>query len=98
MARVDWPPPDNAEGQNSIGSNIERPGSTSTTKQPAGVQWSSPALAKPRDFRSWMRSPAQAVMSVFVPNRIAPVGHALTQAGSSPTPTRSEHKVHLYDL
>ncbi len=45
-----------------------------------------------------MRSPAQAVMSVFDPNMIAPVGHALTQAGSSPTPTRSEHKVHLYDL
>ena len=31
-------------------------------------------------------------MSVFEPNMIAPVGQALTQAGSSPTPTRSEHK------
>ena len=45
-----------------------------------------------------MRSPAQSVMSVFEPNMIAPVGHALTQAGSSPTATRSEHSVHLYDL
>ena len=45
-----------------------------------------------------MRSPAHAVMAVLVPNMIAPVGQAFTQAGSSPAPTRSEHKVHLYDL
>jgi hypothetical protein len=45
-----------------------------------------------------MRSPAQAVMCVFDPNMIAAVGHALTQACSTPTATRSEHNLHLCDL
>src|SRR6185369_1784633 len=34
-------------------------------------------------------------MSAFVPKCRHPVGHALIQAGSSPTLTRSEHNVHL---
>ena len=42
-----------------------------------------------------MRSPAHAVMSDLVPNTIAPVGHALAQAGDWPTATRSLHSVHL---
>ena len=58
----------------------------------------SPACSKPRDLSSSTRSPAQLVMSVLDPNMIAPVGQVLTQAGSSPTFTRSEHSVHLYDL
>jgi len=37
-------------------------------------------------------------MSSFVPKEMAPVGQVFTQAGSKPTPTRSEHKVHLYAL
>ncbi|MOA60801.1 hypothetical protein D3C78_1857850 [compost metagenome] len=37
-------------------------------------------------------------MSSLVPKTMAPVGQALTQAGSWPTATRSEHKVHLYAL
>jgi len=45
-----------------------------------------------------MRSPAQAVISVFDPNMIAPVEHALTTGRFKADPTRSEHKVHLYDL
>jgi len=34
-------------------------------------------------------------MSAFEPNKMAPVGHAFTQAGSNPTATRSEHNVHI---
>ena len=34
-------------------------------------------------------------MSALLPKLIAPVGQVFTQAGSSPTATRSEHKVHL---
>src|SRR5262252_5747042 len=37
-------------------------------------------------------------MSALLPNVIAPVGQVLTQAGSRPTATRSEHSVHLYAL
>src|SRR5579862_8765452 len=37
-------------------------------------------------------------MSSLLPKVIAPVGHVLTHAGSRPTPTRSEHSVHLYAL
>ncbi len=37
-------------------------------------------------------------MASLVPNMMAPVGQVLTQAGSRPTATRSEHKVHLYAL
>jgi hypothetical protein len=35
-------------------------------------------------------------MSALVPDEIAWVGQALAQAGSRPTGTRSEHKVHLW--
>ena len=45
-----------------------------------------------------MRSPAHFVISSLVPNMIAPVGHALAQAGSKPTATRSEHKRALVGL
>ena len=38
------------------------------------------------------------LISSLVPNTRAPVGQALMQAGSRPTATRSEHKVHLYAL
>ena len=34
-------------------------------------------------------------MSSLVPKMIAPVGQVFTQAGSRPTATRSEHRVHL---
>jgi hypothetical protein len=54
-------------------------------------------LSKPRHLRSIVRSSAKAIMSVFDPNMMAPVGHAFTHAGSNPTDTRSEHKVHLYE-
>ncbi|MNG35653.1 hypothetical protein D3C84_1224500 [compost metagenome] len=37
-------------------------------------------------------------MSSLVPKTMAPVGQVFTQAGSSPTDTRSEHRVHLYAL
>ena len=37
-------------------------------------------------------------MSSLEPNTSAPVGQVLTQAGSIPTDTRSEHSVHLYAL
>ena len=42
-----------------------------------------------------MRSAAWSIIAAFVPNMIAPVGQVFTQAGSSPTVTRSEHSVHL---
>ena len=45
-----------------------------------------------------MRVSAWSFMASLVPNMMAPVGQVLTQAGSRPTPTRSEHSVHLYAL
>ncbi len=42
-----------------------------------------------------MRSEAYSCMSSLVPKCSAPVGQAFTQAGSRPTPTRSEHSEHL---
>src|SRR6266496_1262324 len=42
------------------------------------------------------RSSAMNFMSSLDPNFRQPVGHALMQAGSSPAPTRSEQRVHLY--
>ena len=55
------------------------------------------AFANPECSRSCVaRASASARMSAFVPNRRQPVGHALMQAGSSPCPTRSEQRVHLY--
>src|SRR6266850_7902475 len=55
-----------------------------------------PASAKPDCSRSWVaRASASSVISDFVPKCRQPVGQALMQAGSSPTPTRSEHNVHL---
>ncbi len=45
-----------------------------------------------------MRRSAWLCMASLVPNMMAPVGQVLTQAGSRPTATRSEHKVHLYAL
>ncbi|MNJ54928.1 hypothetical protein D3C77_503930 [compost metagenome] len=54
-----------------------------------------PALSKPRDLRSTIRSAACSFMSSLLPNTIAPVGQVFTHAGSRPTATRSEHKVHL---
>src|ERR1035441_2781999 len=46
--------------------------------------------------RSWVaRRSARSFMSSFEPKWRQPVGQALMQAGSSPAPTRSEHKVHL---
>ncbi|MNY42125.1 hypothetical protein D3C86_1769880 [compost metagenome] len=45
-----------------------------------------------------MRSSACWCMSSLVPKTMAPVGQALTHAGSMPTATRSEHSVHLYAL
>ena len=45
-----------------------------------------------------MRAWACSFISSLVPNSIAPVGQVLTQAGSCPTATRSEHRVHLYAL
>ena len=42
-----------------------------------------------------MRDAASAFMSSLVPKCRHPVGHALTQAGSSPTCTRSTQSVHF---
>src|SRR5713226_10735452 len=42
-----------------------------------------------------MREAASAFISSLVPKCRQPVGHALTQAGSSPTWTRSTHSVHF---
>ena len=54
-----------------------------------------PAFLKPRSFSSVMRSSASSFMSSFEPKLMEPVGQTLTQAGSRPTATRSEHSVHL---
>lgn len=45
-----------------------------------------------------MRSSACTFISSLLPKTIAPVGQVFTQAGSRPTLTRSEHRVHLYAL
>src|SRR5271155_5196081 len=39
IARVHWPPPNSPDRKNSIGWNIERPDSISSTKQAAVIQW-----------------------------------------------------------
>src|SRR5690606_22014721 len=57
-----------------------------------------PAFSKPRDFRSAIRPSACSIMSSLLPKTMAPVGQTLAHAGSWPTATRSEHKVHLYAL
>src|SRR5579871_1443161 len=44
----------------------------------------------------WARRSARSFMSSLLPKWRQPVGHALMQAGSRPTPTRSEHSVHLW--
>ncbi len=42
-----------------------------------------------------MRPAACSFMSSLLPKTMAPVGQVFTQAGSSPTDTRSEQSVHL---
>ena len=39
IARVHWPPPNSPDRKNSIGWNIDRPDSISSTKQPPVIQW-----------------------------------------------------------
>src|SRR5262245_39262229 len=63
---------------------------------PAGSY--SAEFCNPRSFRSFTRFTPRATMSSLVPNMSAPVGQVLTHAGSRPTATRSEHRVHLYAL
>src|SRR6267143_1938496 len=55
----------------------------------------SDASAKPLRLSWSMRDAARALMSSFVPKCKQPVGHAFTQAGSSPTWTRATHNVHF---